>query len=76
MSSSAVTATNPPAGASPSDSRASLTYALLGSLLPFTSFIVALRLYARISSKRLGADDWVTLVSLVRQISVCLLACC
>ncbi len=49
----------------PADNRAPLTYTILGTLLPWATLVVALRFYARVTTRRVGADDWVTLVSLV-----------
>jgi len=52
-------------GLSPDDNRAPLTYGLLGALIPLTTIIVGMRFYCRITTRKLGLDDWVTLVSLV-----------
>jgi hypothetical protein len=51
------------------DDRAPLTYILCAILLPFATFFVGLRFYFRLQSRRLGLDDWITLLSLVRDIS-------
>jgi hypothetical protein len=52
----------------PSDNRAPLIWGLLASLLPVTTAIVALRFYFRIRYRQVGADDWVTLASLVNML--------
>jgi len=48
------------------DNRTYILYCIIGTLVPATAAIVAMRFYARkVHAKALGADDWVCLVSLV-----------
>lgn len=54
------------------DARDVVMFALIGVLVPLTVTVVALRFYSRVylTSRLVGADDWVTLVSLSLLISV------
>ena len=65
---------NMPTAQAAADARDVVMFALIGVLVPLTATVVALRFYSRVylTSRLVGADDWVTLVSLSLLISLIL----